>query len=658
MKRTGVWFLLSALIATPLSGAAQVNPITWLPDIVFSEVLANPTDENSGEFIELYNQTDESIDLSHWKITDAGDQNDLLVDFTGEFDQGAGGLVVPAHGFAVLVDRNYVGQYEALLGAQDAEQFIVITTDDQQIGNGLGNSGDTVTLSDGTAIRTTVSWSSDAGEGLAWKALGLNAKQQTWVKSRPTLPLTPGAPNNEAPSLSITTTPNYGEALLLVTLTANAQDPEEQPLQILWDFGDLASDVGTTTTHQYSAAGIFTVTGTAVDSEGSQTSATTEIVISEETPPPSPALPTATIRVNEILPDPDGDDSAEFIELYNVDSVVADLTGYQVDDAPGGSTPYILPATTLAPHSYLILDRKTTNIVLNNSGGEQARLLAPDGSEIAHLTYVGTAKAGQSWSWFDTGEEWANPTPGTTNQKATPPPTNSDEDEEDTLPLLPLTSAREYPLGDVVRTAGTISAALHEIRKNTFYIQEAGAALQVSISGTPPTKLARGTAIELTGELGMAYGEKRIKVRPDQIVVGTTRKVIAPKLLRTGSITKGQLGQLVRVSGTLVQNNGTSLRFSDGSGVVQVNTGSLKRPAMHKGQRYTIVGVVTMSSDKVVVRPRSSSDLVAAKTTQLLPAAGASLTQPVIGATLLSPLSLVLLRRKRRRRTRALMQKV
>lgn len=658
MKRIGVWFLISAVLITPLGSAAQTTPLTWAPGIVFSEILANPADENTGEFVELYNQSDAPIDLAHWSLTDTGDQNDILVDFVGEFDRGVSGLVVPANGFAIVVDHNYVGQYNGLLETRDPERFIVITSDDQQLGNGLSNASDTLTLSNSAEIISTVSWSSDAGEGQTWKALKLGEQQQTWVKSRSTLPLTPGAPNNEEPTLTVTAMPSIGTAPFLVILTANAQDPEEQPVQILWDFGDLTSGTGSSASHLYSSAGIFTVTGTAIDSEGSQVTTTTEIMVSDELPTPSPTPANVALRVNEMLPDPDGDDGTEFIELYNADSIAIDLAGYQVDDAPGGSAPYILAGATLAPHGYLVLTRATTNITLNNSGGEQARLLAPDGTEISHLAFEGTAKSGQSWSWFETEAQWTTPTAGAVNQKPTPPTASNEEDEENSLSLLPLASALTYPLGDIVHTTGTISAAVHEIRKNTFYIQEAGAAIQVTVSGTVPSGLTRGAHIELTGELGVAYGERRIKVKTDQLVVGSARKNIAPKTLRTGSITKGQLGQLVRITGVLIENNGTSLRFSDGSGVAQVSTGSLKRPAMRKGQKYAITGIVTMSSDKIVLRPRSSNDLGLTKTTQLLPAAGASFAQPIVGATLLSPLSLVLLRRKRRRRARTLMQPI
>ena len=44
-------------------------PTVYADSVVISELLVNPTGSDSGkEFIELYNPTDSSIDISNWQI--------------------------------------------------------------------------------------------------------------------------------------------------------------------------------------------------------------------------------------------------------------------------------------------------------------------------------------------------------------------------------------------------------------------------------------------------------------------------------------------------------------------------------------------------------------------------------------------------------------
>ena len=51
--------------------------------VVINEVMANPLDEDTGEFVELYNRGDVPIDLSGWRLADAADTNDIILDFVG-----------------------------------------------------------------------------------------------------------------------------------------------------------------------------------------------------------------------------------------------------------------------------------------------------------------------------------------------------------------------------------------------------------------------------------------------------------------------------------------------------------------------------------------------------------------------------------------------
>jgi len=144
-----------------------------------------------------------------------------------------------------------------------------------------------------------------------------------------------------------------------------------------------------------------------------------------------------TICISEFLPAPgsatdwDGDGEAnsrdEWIELHNASTEDLDLHGWKLDDrAGGGSQPYTFPAGAklLAGeyHAYYLRD---TGIALNNSGGDDVRLLAPDGTVVDSVSYEQTA---YDVSYSRLGEctgDWTTtlpPSPGRANPVATPIP--------------------------------------------------------------------------------------------------------------------------------------------------------------------------------------------------------------------------------------------
>lgn len=101
-----------------------------------------------------------------------------------------------------------------------------------------------------------------------------------------------------------------------------------------------------------------------------------------------------SIVINEFLPNPKGADSeGEFIELYNPSSNTGDLSGWKLDDADGGSSPYTIPdGTTISPHSYAVFWSYDTHIALNNTE-DSARLLDPTKKVHQAVSYTSAPEA-------------------------------------------------------------------------------------------------------------------------------------------------------------------------------------------------------------------------------------------------------------------------
>ncbi len=124
-------------------------------NIIINEVMYNPTqDDNYNEWIELYNPTNQSINISDWSITD-NNAEDFL---EGDIDNGNGKTTIPPNGYAIIADHE-TKIYENFSIPNTA---IRIYVDDLSIGNGLGNSEDRLILKDKMGnIVDSIEWGYD-----------------------------------------------------------------------------------------------------------------------------------------------------------------------------------------------------------------------------------------------------------------------------------------------------------------------------------------------------------------------------------------------------------------------------------------------------------------------------------------------------------------
>jgi len=123
--------------------------------IVINEIMYDPEqNDNYNEWIELYNPTNHSINVSGWSITD-----NFAEDFLeGDRDHGNGTTIIPAYGHAIIADH----------GTKIYENFSIpfnttrLYIDDSNIGNGLGNNEDKLILKNSTGnFSDAVEWSYD-----------------------------------------------------------------------------------------------------------------------------------------------------------------------------------------------------------------------------------------------------------------------------------------------------------------------------------------------------------------------------------------------------------------------------------------------------------------------------------------------------------------
>ncbi|HEU5100679.1 MAG TPA: lamin tail domain-containing protein, partial [Roseiflexaceae bacterium] len=137
------------------------------------------------------------------------------------------------------------------------------------------------------------------------------------------------------------------------------------------------------------------------------------------------------LLLNEFLAYPKSVYTQEWIEIYNTKEIIADLSGWKLDDIDGGGVAYALPAGTLvAPKGFVAIDLPSA---LLNNDGDSVRLLRPDDSVADSISYSGSVvdlsqSRGDAGDWYLSSANTpglANAGPVVPTSTATPSPTRT-----------------------------------------------------------------------------------------------------------------------------------------------------------------------------------------------------------------------------------------
>ncbi len=141
-------FILLFLLLISLSASAS--------NCVINEVMINPIDSEAYyEWIELYNPTDENINISDWKLKDNSATDTLLP------ANESTTLIIPPNGFVIITDQ------DSLLTIPHSDHYTIshFMVDDNSICNGLGNTDDyLLLLNQHDNIIDAVEWGKDTSE--------------------------------------------------------------------------------------------------------------------------------------------------------------------------------------------------------------------------------------------------------------------------------------------------------------------------------------------------------------------------------------------------------------------------------------------------------------------------------------------------------------
>jgi PKD repeat protein len=570
-------------------GEPPPPPNDW-ENIIISEFLPNPAGSDSGEWIELFNKGQQTVDLGGFKLQDNS-----------------------ARVFTIAEDEN-------LSLAHD--EYLVL--EKSFTGISLNNTGgDAVKLYDPDEnLLEFVEYSDTAQEDRSYAQQGNNF---LW-----TIEPTPGSANvfiaNQPPQAKIDLRSNDLAVEQKIILSGSSStDPEEGDLEYSWDFGDEISGDEETENHVYQAAGTYLVKLIVTDSEGASDEDSLVINISEpeldvgiqDLQPINFALD--ELIISEFIPNPEGSDDHEWIELYNDSQQAINLIAWALDDQEGGSRPYVFATSTMIlPGEFLVINRQLSGLTLNNSS-DQVRLLTPL-EEVWQEVDYDKIPEGQSLSWDFLNQEWSIssvPSPGFLNQSSSEAQTIYGPSQISDLEKNQKIVLQGLALHDLV--AGAKSLYLLDWDQEEVYHDQL---VEIYFHQKDFPEIKKGDLVEVNGQISKLGELPRVKIknRADILATDFNLELNWPEIIIPDDLTEESIGDFVAVRGVVTKKSGKNIYLAsdvEEDWQVRVYTKfATKDLEIKKGLEIVVAGILSETDSGFKLVPFGVTDILVSTTVQ------------------------------------------
>ncbi len=324
---------------------------------------------------------------------------------------------------------------------------------------------------------------------------------------------------------------------------------------------------------------------------------------------PTPPTPLELqIQITEVLPNPEGDDDTEFVELFNPTSSTVSLVGWELHD--GSKKGYQFADEILEPRSYLIVERDVSGLSLNNVGEEIVALWHKDGSVIASTTYSSAAE-NHAWMLHNNGKWYWSllPTPGAPNQLEQPILTQKNNPIVD-VPFVTLKDVAELELGTQLQTKGLVSALPGTFGSQIFYISGSGIQVYLFSKDFPP--LAIGDEVLVSGELTESRGERRIKVSGAEDIQVVGFRELIPESKSLDQISDAHIATLIQTNGVITERTKSQLYIDNTKAELRIdpkNIGELL-DGLHIDDEIQVTGIIRPNNKGITLYPRDAADVI------------------------------------------------
>jgi hypothetical protein len=196
------------------------------------------------------------------------------------------------------------------------------------------------------------------------------------------------------------------------------------------------------------------------------------------------------LQLTEILPNATGSDTGnEFIEIYNPSDKTIDLSLYSVKTGVASDKMYAFPAgASIAPGEYRAFSDSTMKFTLVNTSGRVV-LSAIDGSLLGDTGTYDSPADGESWALINGQWQYTNqPTPGAANQASLIADEPASSDATDTG-LAPCPEGKyRNPLTNRCRVIETDAAVLSVCDADQYRNPDTGRCRKIATTTLTPCK--------------------------------------------------------------------------------------------------------------------------------------------------------------------------
>ncbi|MFH1661844.1 MAG: lamin tail domain-containing protein [Candidatus Falkowbacteria bacterium] len=556
------------------------NDYNYSNDIIISEIFPNPFgSDNEDEFIELYNRGEVDVDLTGWKL---GDEN----------------------------KRKYEINYENNI-IKSLEYFVIYRNESKIA---LNNNDDSVKLFQPFSDEPLqVVEYEKAVEGFSYN-LGDDEKW-SWSEI-----LTPGEKNviekiNHAPLIAFDCPEEIAVGVPFLFDSSDTIDEDGDELEYFWDFGDGITNILPSPEHTFLKEGVYTVKLT-VEERGTATFLQKEKIVKvgdvvEVMGASIGVEQKNNIIINEILPNPEGDDNdGEWVEIKNKGEENINLLNWELDDSEGGSSPYkFLSDIWLEPKMIYLIDRADSGIALNNSE-DSVRIFNNFNELIDEVEYASVLE-GKSYARGENGKLfWTNIlTPGEENIISIA----DDYDDFSIAGLYNEDVVTDSESAITVIASGTVSVEPGILGTQYFYIAGFPSVQIYSYKKDFPD-LEVGDYVEVNGEVSFVNGEKRIKTKTAQDIKIVEKKEPPIAIeLSCEQVDEEYVGSLISITGEVVERKSSTVYLDDGTDevVVYIKTATGIDPKnIEEGEILKITGIAGKTSAGIRIMPRSNYDII------------------------------------------------
>jgi len=389
------------------SGSVVINEIAWMGTAVSA----------NDEWIELYNNGSENIDLVGWRLVSVDGQPDI------SFSDACTNTTITAGGY-FLLERTDDETVPDILADCIYTGALGNTSEQLQLLNASGSAVDSVNATDG--------W--PAGDNTTKETMQKNVSAWITAISTPKVVNISTGASDSSQNDSETDAGNTSSSNAINnTQAGGADEPYVQPENLphikasagvdqfaavgeqvqfrahawgldnkalenaryVWNFGDGATYEGQNVGHEYMFPGTY-IARVLVSSGKYSALDDMRVTVREN-----------TIMISELMSGEDG-----WIEFQNTGGKAIHVGGWILETT---SSRFIIPlGTTIAPQSFAVLSAATTHVV-SDAKGDHVYLFYPNGTYASGFSYVFHVPQGKSISSNAGVSVFTKPTPGSPN---------------------------------------------------------------------------------------------------------------------------------------------------------------------------------------------------------------------------------------------------